>query len=347
MFSIFSPSGRSRPVITTLLLAFFSLVCSLIVLFPTSANAQSALTLSAGSEKGSYFRWAREAQAMCADSANVRVVSSTGGPENLERLVANEANLGMTQMDTLMLQANGRDLSMIRVLLPLFPEHLHFIARADLAREVGGTNLGVMTVGKQKVGINSVAEITGLTVGAAGGAQDTAQYINGNGPVKFNLVRDPGAAMNVIDAVIAGKYHVGLIVGAAPMDLFKTMDPNKRAQLKFLAVPESVSSSLKAYMPSKFAYTGFAGQGTVTTPTIAVNSVLVSQNYRKGEKAQALAAFRNCVTQGAEDMASETGSHPAWRSIKVDGSVSNWQMWEAPAQAVAAQPVAQPANKKK
>ena len=333
---------RTRIKTFGILAATFLLTLNVGLLMAGNAHAQNlpTLVLTTGAEGGGYHKWSTQSAAMCEDVVRVQVLPSTGGPENLNRLESNDANMALMQMDTLLLNAAARQISGIKVLTPMFPEQLHFIARVGLAKSSGG----VAGIGATKTPVDFVTQLGGMSVAAAGGAQDTAQYISNT--LKFTVVRDPGTSKDVVAKVLKGQYDVGLLTGVFPIDWLKGMAPADKNQLKFLSVPKEGVAGLNAYRPGSLSYSGFAGLGTTATPTFQVSSVLMVQDYKKGVKAEAVARYRECLYERSEDMASETGSHPAWRFIKPNSTVDNWPMWEAPAGQVQPAAPAKPAVKK-
>jgi len=308
------------------------------------ARAQDLPTIkiTTGVAKGGYHTWSKEAAGLCADVVNLQVVESDGGPQNLDRLVDNEAGLGPMQVDTLLLNAqSGRDMGDIKVLIPLFPEQVHFIAKADLSVKTGGkfgTNIGATDTP-----ITSVTQLAGLTVGAAGGAQDTMMYLLNFGRLGFQPFRLQGSSKDTVAAVLKGTIQVGVLTGASPIQWLKDMAPSDKAQLKFLSVPKEGLPGVNAYKMGQISYSGFGGNSPPSIPAFTVNSVLMTQNYRVGPKAQALASFKRCLIERGPGKAEEDGASKAWRFVKADAAVGTYTMWESPAAAQSPQPV--PATK--
>lgn len=298
-------------------------------LFSLPAYAQKAVTIpiSTGSETGSYFRFGKEAAAL-VPSVNIRIQTSSGSTQNLDRLEANEASLAIVQLDVLDLYSKTRDMSNVRVVVPLFPEQVHFITRANLGQKEGGYGIGSFKIGAKDVVLNTAADLAGRRVGAAGGSFYTAQVIAYLAPLQMNLqeIETPDA---VVARVISGELDAGILVGAQPLGTITKMG-DRMAELKLLPVPDDLAGRVaKIYSKAQPLSYRQMGAGGNNVPTIEVKSALVTQNYRKGPMAEAVAEFRRGLFDVAEEQSATPGTHPAWRNVK-PGAQSSWPMWEPP-----------------
>lgn len=103
----------------------------------------TTLILSAGQPGGTYLPLAEAIARMVQEDnprIRIKVVTSSGGMENLQRLEAGQAQLALTQNDA----AGG---AQIRTLTPLYQEMLHFLTRRDLSiqgiRDLTGKTVAV------------------------------------------------------------------------------------------------------------------------------------------------------------------------------------------------------------
>ena len=300
------------------------------LLFPIPSGAQE-MTLSSGQAGGSYNTWATQAARVCADAVKVRVLTSDGSLANLDALDSNAASWGLVQADSLALGATSRDVSNLRVLLPLFPEQVHFLVRDDLVVKSGGYGIGNLKAGETVTPITDLSQIGGLTLWAAGGAQATAQWVRANSEVAFQLRLDPGGGKDVMAKVLSGAYKVGIVTGAFPFKPLQDLAPEIKSHLRLLTVSETIMGKLtRIYQKASVSYPGMA-QGPGGVATIAVPSLLLTQNYDRGNAAAATLAFRNCLYERASEQAGITGTHPAWRFIKPSARYAAFPMWEPPA----------------
>lgn len=306
-----------------------------VVTGPALAQPQISLPISTGSETGSYFRFIRETAQVCSSQVRIENRTSTGSPMNLDRLEANDVSLGVVQTDVLNLYANTKDMSNIKVLVPLFPEQLHFVTRAALGKE-GGYGVGSFRVGQKEVVLNTVEDLNGRKLAAAGGSYMTAQVVQQVGQLGFQLFEGK-TSDDVLKGVANGTYDAGLLVCAQPCPIFQGKKPDGSdnpealaalANLKLLPVTDKVASSMaRIYTKASALSYKSMGQGGQNVPALQVMSSLVTQDYKKGARAESVAALRQCLWEMAPEQAATPGTHPAWRNVKPNAT-SNWPMWE-------------------
>jgi TRAP-type uncharacterized transport system substrate-binding protein len=271
----------------------------------------------------------------------------------LDRLEANEIPAGVAQTDVLDLYKATRDVSNIRVLVPLFPEQLHIITRVALGKKEGGgwkipgTDKVIgENIGAKDVVFDSFVSLAGRKVGSSGGSFYTAQVLShpSFGNIPMQLVEDSAGADSVVAGVLSGKYDAGILVGAQPLPTITNLK-DAMAGLKILPVPDDVAARVnKIYVRGQPLSYRAMGQGGTNIPTLQVTSSLVVQNYTKGPMVEAFKRLRQCIWDNAELQASTPGTHVAWKYIKPDAQ-SNWPMWQPPVSAGATAPVAKALKK--
>lgn len=326
---------------TALVGVFQVALCIGIVSLATPAKSQptqATLTLTSGVKGGGYHTWSMQAKSLCEDVTPMIVKESDGGPANMNFMEANEADLGLMQADTYVLsKMAGRDLSNVAILMPMFPEAVHVIARSNLVLKQGGYLGGA--IGGTEIPVTQVSQIGGLKVAAAGGAQDTMQYMMQASGMRFSATRVDIKPVDLVKAVAAGQYDVAIVTGAVPIGWLKDLDPQTKAKLRLLEVPKEGIKGLNAYKTTSLSYSGFGGQGTVGVTAYSVSSILTTQNWKRGAKALATYKFKQCLIERAEDAAQETGAHPAWRKLKPEDASDLGVMWQPAIQQQVAVPV--------
>ena len=294
------------------------------------AHAQNVqFPIGTGSASGSYHKLLSEVKTRC-DRLPIQLVTSAGSSANLDGLEANSLAAAMTQADALALYGQTRDMSNVQVLTPMYMEQIHFVTRANLGQKAGGFSVGSFQVGGKDVVLNTVEDLQGQVVAAAGGSYVTAQVLRLQGQLNMQLTEE-ASADNVVKGVLAGKYAAGILVGAQPLGTLTAMGANM-ASLKLLPVTEAFAARVKLYADKQSLTYRQMGPAGTNVRTLGVPSVLVVQSYRKGPMAQIAQGLRQCIEEAADDMAQTPGTHPAWRTV---GKVSvNWPMWpgiQAPA----------------
>lgn len=298
------------------------------------AGAQS-LNISTGDSKSgsTYSKMFRELSAKCkADgSISLQEQESSGSLENVDRLAANTTNGAIVQTDVLYLQSKSDDkLNRVKTLVSLHPEEVHVIARADA--KVGGRCVMGKCIGGD--GLQSVEQLAGQKIGAAGGSVVTAKVIQLLGQVGFEIVEMPnsGEAMKQLDA---GAVQAVVAVGGAPLGFAEKLGPQHR----LLGFGDGTVEKLKSvYVPAKLTYRKMATSSGVRT--IATEAVLVVQDYKTPRTVEGLSKLRACVTQNIDELREANGTHPKWKDVD-PANRGKWIWYELPtAQAAAPAPAA-------
>lgn len=314
-----------------------------------SHAAPLEVAIGTGQAEGSYSRFINQVAQVCSnDKYAYKSQPSGGSPDNLNMLLGNEIPAGIGQLDVGDLFRNTRDVSQLRLLLPLFPEQAHFITRANFGKKqaatLGGVNLSIggYSPGGTDIVLNSVNDLRGRVVASAGGSYYTAQMLAhpnvGNLQMTLKELTGPKANSDAIQGVLAGTYDAALIVSAAPAGVlgnFKDQQP----QLKLLPIGEDIYSKIIKFYPSRdsVSYRDMGQNGT-NISTFQVMSALLVPNYTKGPFVGAFSNLRKCILENAEDQASMPKTHPAWRYIATHpvANVGNWTLWDEPGQKPAA-----------
>ena len=314
-------------------------LCAL--LRPGSVLAQDGeadLIASGGSASGSYTKFLQQASTLCQSSVKVQVATSTGSSANLDSLERNETSIAIVQADALAYYGGKRDLSFVKTVAPLFQEQVYVIIRADYVKKVGGHCILGHCAGQTDFAPADFSQTNGMSLGAAGGAWVTANYIAARAGVKPNIVQDQGSGDDVVKKVLNHQYELGVLTGAAPLGTLVNLPADQKAQLRLLSIPASMMASLSPpYAGTTVTVVG-TSQGGIPVPTVAVTAVLVTQNYTSDQPpAKFVSDFKKCLLSNAGAQASRVGTHPAWRGLKA-GLSTTWPLWVDPYENVTSMP---------
>ena len=113
-------------------LRFFSVVVAMLVFvialwWSLFASHKTVLVFTTGSGKGLYYRLATELKSVIEDNHPdiiIKLQTSAGSNENIKRLDAGEAQLGLAQNDV----SGGKS---VRSIAGIYPEVLHLLCRTD------------------------------------------------------------------------------------------------------------------------------------------------------------------------------------------------------------------------
>jgi TRAP-type uncharacterized transport system substrate-binding protein len=283
-----------KKLLITFALAFFATV-----------SFSQALKVSTGGSSGTYSRTFKELSGVCSQQLPLAELNSSGSTQNLDRLTGNEVNGAFVQTDVLFYRSRTEDLSNIKTLLALYPEEVHVVSLAVLKDKEGGT----LGFGAKTVQLNSITDLSGRTVVAAGGSYVTAQVIRLQTEIDFKIV-EVASADEALKAVAAGTAHAAIVVGGVPLPNITALDKN----FKLLSFPEATAAKLKnVYRPSKLNYSKMGATGVAT---VATDALFVTRTYTTPKFVDGLSKLRGCVLQNLAELQETTGYSPAWQKME-------------------------------
>jgi len=298
-----------------LLFSLFILLA--LCLFANYAGAQT-LKVATGDPKGNYSRIFKELMAACSNTIQVGEVNTDGSNSNVDMIVRNEVNGAVVQPDVLKFRAFNEDLSGFKTLFTLYPEEIHIVAKAVSGLTSGGTGVGSLRFNTKDVVFNSVDDLNGYKIGAAGGSVITARLIKSVADLKYEVVTFSSNDLAKA-ALDKGEIQALLLVGGQPMAFVDALGPN----YKLLRISETASDKLKAvYSPAKLTYTRMGPAGT-GIQTMAQRATFIVVDYKTPKMSSQLLALRSCMTDKLDDLKEKTGNHPKWRTVNPEDK-GNW-----------------------
>jgi hypothetical protein len=291
---------------------------AMIVAISGVAQAQS-LVVATGDQKLTYSRMFKELQSRCG-SVQLQEVPSNGSNANLDMLEQNKVNAAIVQTDALFWRARSEDdLNNVRTVVALFPEEVHFVARADGVHE-GGMSLGGFSIGGKQVVFNNIGDLNGRNIGAVGGSALTAEVVKALAKINYNIITF-NSNDEASQALQAGKIDAFVAVGGAPLSTVASLDN----RFKLLTVtPQQAAALSKVYKPARVSY-GNLGQRGVET--VATEALLVSRVYNSAQKIDQLKRLRACEAQALPDLKDTTGTHPKWQVVQA-GNKGLWSYYD-------------------
>lgn len=274
-----------------------------LMLATLSLHAQQ-LQVATGKAGDTYSTMLKQLAARCGSAVAIIEHNSGGSNDNIDRLVGNQVNAAFVQSDVLWLRARTEDLGGVKTLMTLHPEQVHLVARAVSGKKEGG----VLGIGGSAVVFADLASLAGRKIGAAGGSLVTAKVIRLQSEVPFNVVQyDNGD--QVMAALIAGDVDAALFVGGAPLATVAKLDNT----FKLLAISGPTAEKLKGvYRPAVLNYSRMNAAGV---PTVAVDAVFATREYKTARMTDGLAKLRACALASIDDLRETVGMHPAWQRV--------------------------------
>ncbi|WP_034359604.1 TAXI family TRAP transporter solute-binding subunit [Deinococcus phoenicis] len=273
----------------------------LLTLTAAQAAPPPTLNVATGSPTGTYSAMFKNIGQVCTQSAYLRERGTSGSLENIDLLLNNEVSLAFVQSDVLKArQQIDKDprVENIRTLLPLHHEELHLFARPPTVKK---NILGKATV----TGVQSFADLKGKRVGAWGGSLITARVVSAMTGVPYQIVslKDQPSAFAALQA---GQVDAVLAVVGQPATWVKAL-----GGVQLVAVPSNEKLSA-IYAPAKLFYPNLSAQ---SVPTIAVQSVLATRDFKTPDKKKLLLDYQKCAMQKLVNLQEDEGMHPKWQDV--------------------------------
>ncbi len=289
-----------------------------------------AMGLLGGQGSGTYAVFARVI-AELGKAAGVEVVplESSGTFENLRRMLSKEnAAFGFAQADMLAGMTNANKLSSrvdtLRLVLPLYPEEFHVLARLPLRQfsELAGRRI--------------------VTSSSSEGSRHTAANLFrhfGIQPAGEILAMAP---VQALCAVLADDGQADAVVSVAgkPVPLLADLDkliahaarPLRRVGFVEVPMPDVRQQDLEAYEAAQIATADYPWlPASTAVKTVSVRALLMDFSARdtpfKRLRCDQLARVVRAL-RASERRLRQPPHHPAWRRLEMSRAVKGWR-WDS------------------
>jgi TRAP-type uncharacterized transport system substrate-binding protein len=170
---------------------------------------------------------------------------------------------------------------------------------------------------RNAVEFNSLSDIKGYAVGAAGGGVLTSRVMKRQGDAGYT-VNSYNSGAEVIAALDKGDIAAAIFVGAAPLPNIASLDKTK---YKLIPVGEAIASRVKGvYRPATINYSGLTSS---PVQTIAPMAVILTRKYSTPKKVAAQRHFRDCLAKNLPEL--KDNHSPNWQQVEAnDHGVLDW-----------------------
>jgi uncharacterized protein len=275
------------------------------------------MVVSSGGTSGTYYRLMKE-----FDEAAPGLIVNTdsdGSLTNIDRVVDNQAELGITQFDALYVRAmketNLKD--RIRVLALLHSEEIHFIAKSPPQSNGGMFSLPFSS---KPVALNTVDDLRGRKIGFWGGAIITEQVIASMTLIGWAPMEYPDE-ITTLQALKNDQIDALLAVGGQPLGWVTELSRD----YKLLGVTDAMAARLAAvYDKATLTYRNLGQEGV---QTLSVRAMLVTRNYASKSKHDQLQMIHDKLANVVGDIRETRGTHPKWEEIDPEAMTDRWPMY--------------------
>jgi TRAP transporter TAXI family solute receptor len=262
-----------------------------------------ALTIATGSAEGTYYKIAQDMKQLAGkEGIPIEVIETGGSFENVNLLGAGKVDLAIMQLDVLrfvaeiMRKETGLNvLQEAKVVLNLYPEEIHIIAKNPTIRTLNQLDGKKVSVGPERSGSALTAEV----------------LLAGFG---LNVERVFDAPEEAVKKLAGGDIDALIFVGGAPVPAFTNLDKS----FHFVALPQN--SGLEEIYPKKtIAKSVYTWADNVETH--AVPSVIMTRNRDERDYIATLQKLVLSILVNKEDL--DTTGHPKWKDSFVRTTLGN------------------------
>jgi TRAP-type uncharacterized transport system substrate-binding protein len=296
----------------------------LLVLSSPVFAQENKLLVADASSSGTYAQMMKEIMSVCSTPESGLMIEevkvSGGATENLAALKNNRASAALMHSDVIYaMSASDASYRQLKTLVALYQEEVHILAKRTSGIKTG-TTLGY---GGRVVEFNTLGDLRGYTVGAAGGGVITAKILQGNGEAGFK-VQAFDTGKEVMAALEAGQIQAAVFVGGAPLKMIEDLNGS---QYKLLPVPEGIRARVaNIYQPATINYPNMRS-GPVAT--IAPDAIVLTRVYKSPKMIAPQAAFRRCFLAHLDELKEVPNMHSKWQQVEADNH-GKWEWYEIP-----------------
>lgn len=303
----------------TLLSAMPALGLGLVTNRVAADNRPKPLLLSSGGVNGTYYRLMKEFD---ATSPGLIINQELDGSlTNIDRIMDNQAELGITQFDVLDTRYKKETVlrDRIRILAQLHHEEIHFIAKSPPKIE-GGVGAFGFTVGGRTVTLNTIDDLRDRKLAIWGGALITAQSIANTVRIGWTAI-EYADQNQALEALKSDQVDAIMAVGGQPLPWVAELSRD----YKLLDVPNALAAMLAGVFDKRtLTYRNLGQEGV---PSIAVPAMLVTRNFASRSKHDQLQALRDRLIAVVADIRETRGTHPKWEEIDPAAVTDKWPMY--------------------
>lgn len=283
-----------------------------VVAMATHAQTPGACPLRvAGGPAGKVYElMIQDMNRVCGNVTRLCARPSAGGLENLFLLSANEAELGIVQVDTWAEMKAGDDsMRTLQAVMPLHANLLHIVTLAQGStvgvRKVPFTNVPIPLTG-DRIKFDSLSQLAGRTVATVG----TAKLLAQGEPFKdlglTLVVADDGE--HALQLLRGGQVQAVFTLGGWPLPAI-----NSQRLDSGLALADFDHDAPRPYQVVKRSYQNI---DAYNVRFLAAPNVLVTRPFRpEGDAGRAVATLKRCLADHLDEL-QEGRYQAAWKEVQ-------------------------------
>ena len=250
---------------------------------------------------------------VCAGAVPLCEVNTGGGLDNLNALSVKEADVGIAQLDTIGAMKSDENIAGLQALASLNFNYLHVVVSATGYTVTGEKKYGFIKGDSKTIVIQRFSELKGQRVALVGSAQLLGRQLDRALSYGMQLV-DVDTDAKAFDMARKGEVAAVFSVSGWPSGSLKNLKQDSGLSLVPFDAPTSAPYVVRPI--------NYKGLGVYNSNALAVPNMLVTRPF-KGEKAQDVAALKQCIAQKLESL-KEGSYQPAWNEIKNLDNTYDW-----------------------
>jgi hypothetical protein len=282
------------------------------------------LRVASGPTGKVYEQIVRDMRATCSEAASLCTLNTQGGVQNLQMLSANEAELGLVQIDLLhKLKDSDANVATLKAVMPLHANLLHVITLTQGSLvdfwTWPWTAVRVPYTG-DKVVFGKYTELRGRTVALVGSAQLTAQMLEQHKHFELRFV-SAESDEQALAMLRKGEVQAVFSLAGWPMPVLARQTAGTDLRLaEFDIVPGA---------PYKTVKRNYQSLGLLNLTMLAVPNLLVARPFNAaGHQGQRVSALQSCLLQQLDEL-KDGRYQAAWKEIGDPADTQGWRIWDA------------------
>jgi uncharacterized protein len=299
----------ARSLLVTLLL--------LVAALPAATAPRTQYKIVTASERGTYIEIGRDLAKWVAGPADIdlEVLPSKGSAENVQRMRYEPGvKFALVQSDVYQAfldqasagQADaGNIIRPLRVIMPLYNEEIHFVARADSPLNF------IHEIKDKKISVGVIGSGTALTSSTLYRLMFGQPLPEGNAHYLTNEEA-------LVKLTVSKEIDVAIIVAGQPAKLFMDMKPEAGQFIKLLRLDDKAPESARAkktYFPALIRSESYPAWLRTDVPTLTVKAFLVTYDYNLDTTRASLVRFAEALCANFDKL--QAHGHPKWKEVSV------------------------------
>lgn len=271
-----------------------------------AAEGNCALRVATGPVGKVYERLFEDLRQVCGSAVAMCPVRTEGGLQNLMKLSANEADVGIAQVDTLHeLRDGDPNVASLQAVSALHANLLHVLSLTAGSKVHGDGVLGRLR--GEEVRITRFTDLRGRTVALVGSAQLSGRRLDRHLGYGMRFV-DVDTEDKAIELLKAGSVQAVFSLGGWPLPSLQRLRPDGGLRL--------VEFNLPAPPGMTVIKRNYQNLDALNHAFLATPNLLLTRGVRPdGTYGRRVAALQACLKKALPDL-QDGAHHPAWREIR-------------------------------